>query len=554
MDTQATVNPASEIGINEKSSSEIAANQKGANLMYLSFTGGFFIALFVIFLFFPRPTFSELEKRDLESFPDFEEYRDNPAGYTEGISNWFSNTQPFRDDFLTLSMNLRNVMKYSFRDDEDVISFVATADEIIDAAPEEVYDDFAETEEHDADNLIAENAKIGNSGVVVAGTAPNARAMMAYGGGAESGNVYISTVNNYAAAFPNANIFVVIANTSGEFYMPSKVTRNKPQTPTLQHVKEGIAPRVKYVDVHAALDAHKTEDIFSRTDHHWAPLGAYYAAKAFAQTANLPFKNLDSYDKHVIHGYVGSMYGYSKDINVKNSPEDFIYYTPNNIDYKASFITYKANEKFQITSTHGPYESEFFKTFKDGNGNAYCTFMGTDQCTVHVKTATENGRRLLIIKDSYGNAVPGYLFYSFSDIHIVDFRYFNRNIKKYVAENGITDIAFIFGIFNVCNSNTFNRVNRFLNLEDGQTVAPLTAPASATNEKKVSSNEKDKEKENDVQKVSEKKVTTEEEKVVPTETKETQEQPEAKPETPVQETPKKEPAKTEPTPQPSPEE
>lgn len=450
------------------------------NMLYLALTGAFFTALFILFLFLPRPEYSELEKRDLASFPEWNEYE--LSAYPEAISEWFSDSQPYRDHFLTMSMSLRNAMKYSFRSDEDAVSFIATAEGMeSEAEGAEVLDDRAETEGHDPNSIIAENAKIGNSGVIVAGNAPNARAMMAYGGNENSGKGFISLINNYAKTFPNVTMYAMIVSTAGEFYMPPKVSeRNKPQTVTLNSVKASLDPGVKYVDVWNALNTHKAEDIFLRTDHHWAPLGAYYAAKAFAQTAKVTFKNLDSYEKKVVKGIVGSMYGYSKDINIKNSPEDFIYYVPKGIEYKADFINYSANENFEVTKASGPVESEYFKSYPDGSGGAYCTFMGGDRCTVHVKTNAQSARKLLVIKDSYGNAVPGYLFYGFSDIHVVDFRYFNKNMKKYITDNGITDIAFIFSIFKICNSNAMNRVNTFLTQEDGK-LATATDKSKAGN-------------------------------------------------------------------------
>ena len=62
-------------------------------------------------------------------------------------------------------------------------------------------------------------------------------------------------------------------------------------------------------------------------------------------------------------------------------------------------------------------------------------FMGGDTRATHVSTPTKNGRRLLIIKDSFGNALPAFLFFSFEDIYVVDFRYFQGNIKHYATEN-----------------------------------------------------------------------------------------------------------------------
>ena len=72
---------------------------------------------------------------------------------------------------------------------------------------------------------------------------------------------------------------------------------------------DGVTP----VDAYNALKAHKDEDIFKRTDHHWSQLGAYYAAEEFAKTAGVPYASLSKYEKVTKHGYVGTLYGYSQD-------------------------------------------------------------------------------------------------------------------------------------------------------------------------------------------------------------------------------------------------
>ena len=60
--------------------------------------------------------------------------------------------------------------------------------------------------------------------------------------------------------------------------------------------------------------------------------------------------------------------------------------------------------------------------------------MGSDQRLTVVRTSTPSKRRLLIMKDSFGNAIPGYLFFSFGEIHVVDSRYFLKNMKDYVTQ------------------------------------------------------------------------------------------------------------------------
>jgi hypothetical protein len=88
--------------------------------------------------------------------------------------------------------------------------------------------------------------------------------------------------------------------------------------------------------------------------------------------------------------------------------------------------------------------------------------MGGDNKITQVRTATNNGRRMLLLKDSFGNAIPGYLFFSFEEIHIVDARYFTRNIVEYVKQNGITDLIFGNNVTFATSAVTINAYGNFL--------------------------------------------------------------------------------------------
>ena len=88
--------------------------------------------------------------------------------------------------------------------------------------------------------------------------------------------------------------------------------------------------------------------------------------------------------------------------------------------------------------------------------------MGGDSKITQVRTSTNNGRRMLLLKDSFGNALPGYLFYSFEEIHVVDVRYFTRNIVEYVKEHGITDLILGNNVAFASAGTTLNAYSRFL--------------------------------------------------------------------------------------------
>ena len=71
---------------------------------YLLIIGLVFAAFAVVFDTFPRSTFSPLEKRDLATFPSFTVDRLLSGAFTKDISTWFSDSEPYRDHFMQMSM------------------------------------------------------------------------------------------------------------------------------------------------------------------------------------------------------------------------------------------------------------------------------------------------------------------------------------------------------------------------------------------------------------------------------------------------------------------
>lgn len=397
------------------------------------------------------------------------------GNYTQAVSSWFSDSEPYREQLMDLSMRVKHYMGLE-HDDEQITIHKDTQkrqDMHKGGMPQQDGEsmddgDAADVEAFEAKNQTDENAKIANAGIIIVGRGDSLRALMAFGGSPNGGVTYAEAVNKYYEEFGDkVNIYCMLIPTSIDFYCPQKVRKyTTSQAATITNIYKHLHQGIKIVNAYQALAAHVNEPIYLRTDHHWAPLGAYYAAQRLAQVAKVPFKTLDNYDKKIVHGYVGSMYGYSKDIAVKQAAEDFIYYTPRNVTYQTTYVDYRVNENFVITHESKPAKGPFFYKYRDGSAGAYCTFMGSDKRITTISTSTHNGRRVLIMKDSFGNALPGYLFYSFEEIHVIDSRYFNKNMVSYVRDNKITDILFANNIFKAYSLATYRSYLRFLKQSD----------------------------------------------------------------------------------------
>lgn len=398
-----------------------------------------------IFLLLPRSKYSEFEKRELAEFPEFSMEKLKGAEFTSEVSEWFSDTEPYRDEFMTLSMSIRNALLSPFMDASEAVTFQAPA----------------------KGKKGNENAKIVSAGVMVVGKSPHVRALNAFGADPESGQKFADAVSQYAEELPDVQVYVMAIPMSSEFYTPKRAqNKTKPQLPVIKYVYSQLRHGAKGVDVYSAMAAHTNEDIYLRTDHHWAPLGVYYADKEFAKAAGVPFEPIEKYDRKVLKGFVGLMYGTSKNIAVKRSPEDFVWYKPKGATYATTYTNYKLNKKYRVESESEPEEGNYFYDYPDGHSGAYSMYLGSDKRLTHIHTGMKNGRRLAIVKDSYGNPVPSFLFHSFEDIHVIDFRYFPHNIKRYLKENGVTDLVFVLNVFNVATESTSIKIKRFLTQKD----------------------------------------------------------------------------------------
>lgn len=438
------------------------------HITYIATVALLFTSFTVIFNFFPRSTVSELERRELASFPQFSWESLRSGAFTNDVSTWYSDSEPYRDLFMSVSMAVSKYQGIGILQDDHVTFHAAESDDIPDPNDINVDDSTLADSLAYQQLILDENTKIANAGIIIVGTGDHVRALMAYGGNG-GGEAYARAANTYKATFGSSvNVYCMVIPTAISFYCPEKVrNRTRSELSTIENVASKLDPGVYSVNVYHTLAAHAAEDIYLRTDHHWAPLGAYYAAKEFARIAHVPFKDISEYDRHVVHRYVGSMYGYSKDISVKNAPEDFVYWTPRGVTYTTTYINYSIDQNYQVTGESRPCKGQFFYHYKDGSGGAYCTFMGGDTKITFVKTSTKNGRRLLIIKDSFGNAIPGWLFGSFEEIVVVDGRYFTKNMVSFVEENNITDILFANNSFKVYSPYVGKTFIRYLSQKGG---------------------------------------------------------------------------------------
>ncbi|NLC51033.1 MAG: hypothetical protein GX764_01840 [Firmicutes bacterium] len=63
---------------------------------------------------------------------------------------------------------------------------------------------------------------------------------------------------------------------------------------------------------------------------------------------------------------------------------------------------------------------------------------------VKIRTRIDTGRKLLVIKDSYAHSFVPFLVNHYAEIHLIDLRFFNDNLLRYVEQNNFTEVLILY--------------------------------------------------------------------------------------------------------------
>jgi len=84
-----------------------------------------------------------------------------------------------------------------------------------------------------------------------------------------------------------------------------------------------------------------------------------------------------------------------------------------------------------------------------GNGNRFTlhSFSGNDVALSLIKSDINNGKSIIVIKDSYANAFLPFLMDHYENVYSVDPRYLSDPILSFIKEKEINDVLVLNSAF-----------------------------------------------------------------------------------------------------------
>lgn len=250
---------------------------------------------------------------------------------------------------------------------------------------------------------------------------------------------YADMINSAADKMgDDVKVYSLLAPVQIEFLTTKKYKDlSDSQIDSINYINSNLSEKVVPVDAYHPILEHVDEYIYFRTDHHWTALGAYYGYTGFTKAANLELLSLDKYTKGEAPGFLGHLSTVNPSETVNNNPDNVIFY---NSPVKSNMEVYYYDKE---TGKRKSYMGAVISKSYIDNDQKYGVFLGGDFPLGIIKTNSNSNKKIMVIKDSYGNAFIPFLLPHYSEIYVIDPRHYKENIVELVKENNIEEVLFL---------------------------------------------------------------------------------------------------------------
>lgn len=370
------------------------------------------IAVFLIFIFgfaaagfiCKDRDFSEMENRNLAQFPEFSFEKLKSGDFTGGVESYMSDQVFLKDQLVSLKTDCERAVLKTYQNG--------------------VY--------------------FGKDGYYLQQYTENSLQI----------DKNIGYINDWAKKVQN-NIpidFILVPNAVSVLkdYLPQFAVNDK-QTDSLKHIENILSDRIWLLNAYEPLKikADKGEQVFYKTDHHWTDAGANAVFEAYLSAKNESESDI-SFDNSINRkDFYGTLYS--------KAPSAFAKLDTMILPDHSGAVHHV--EYVKEGKTADSLIDESFLDKKD----KYAAFLGGNFARINIKSDNSAvNEKVLILKDSYANAMMPYLANQYSDLIVVDMRYYHfeeQTVSELVKNEDIDRVIMIY------NMDFINSDDNFLWLE-----------------------------------------------------------------------------------------
>lgn len=211
------------------------------------------------------------------------------------------------------------------------------------------------------------------------------------------------------------------------------------QLPVLEQMKSAV-PSASWIDTYDVLAQSGEKDLFYRTDHHWRAKGAYLFYEAFCEQNGLEPVSESTLPVREIPGFYGTYFSKCKKAGIE--PDVLAFY-----DIPVESVVIDGVEKDGWYDEAGFDSRDKYGALMYGNGGLTVLKNG------------EGDRKLLLVKDSYSNALAPLFTENYDEVYMVDLRSFPKGMQELCETEDFADIIVLYSFSNICSDTNFYRLN-----------------------------------------------------------------------------------------------
>lgn len=403
-----------------------------------------------------RPKESVSEKRKLAEFPKITFDSLKSGDFFDGFNTWYSDSYPGREGLVALNSKIKSYYGIkSLKDDTVKIhGDVQKGDDIPDEYDPNAVVTENSTSEENYDKIDANGDSQSIGAVFVVGN----RAFEYYNFSQAQANNYISSMNKLAEKLSGkAKVYNMIVPTSIGITLPDSYMghiNSSDQQKAIDYINSGLNSQIVKVPILKTLMSHRSEYIYFNTDHHWTQLGAYYAYCDFAKSAGITANPLDKYEKVEFDGFLGTFYNDTGKIpELKSNPDTIFAYKPNS----SAKMVYTDAKGQQISWPIVNDVSKYPESIK------YSCFIAGDNpyTEIHNPQITD-GSSIMVVKESFGNALVPFLVENYENVYVIDYRHFTGSISKIITDKKIDTVLYINNVSAIRNPSLMKKLDATL--------------------------------------------------------------------------------------------
>lgn len=350
----------------------------------------FVFAFAALFLLLPKSEYSQNEKRNLSEFPDFSIESLSDGSYFKGIETYVSDQFPFRDYFVGI-----NSYYSVITGKKDVNGVYKCSNGYLIAVPSKLNE-----------NRCQQNVK-------------------RLAGFADTQDLKSS---------------LMIVPTPGyilEDWLPA--VHESYSDDRIFEIAEASCGNTSLIDLRPIFNNNKNDmQIYYKTDHHVTSEGSYLMYQTFCRSRGIiPTSNFSV--KETLADFYGTNYSKSG-LWLEKSDDVEIWHSSSGNLYEVVI---------DDISSKTVYNSLYFYEHNN-NMDKYPVFLNGNHALVTIKNEScQNGRRLLVLKDSYAHCFSTFLCENYEKICLVDLRYYRGAVSELIKQNEINELLYLYGAENL---------------------------------------------------------------------------------------------------------